>query len=336
MERIDVIAVDIGNSKTDVALVTSAGDVRSAVRGPTASHQRVGEDAALELLDSLVVMAASRAGLDPSARPLARLVACSAAGADFPSDVAMLSRGLRRLRLAEAELVVNDCFGALRAGTNRSWGVCVVSGSGMNCVAVAPGGRVARFDSLGAISGDWGGGGDLGMAALGAAVRAQDGRGPATTLAEGVAAYFGLARPRDVVQAIYRGRIPESRVGEMAPLVFAAAARADAVARSIVDREADEVVAWATAAIRRARLTARDTDVVLAGGIFRAEDSAFYERIRAGICAVAPTARIRRLEAPPVVGGALLGLDRLLGATTPPDVKRRLRESLTDERLRGG
>jgi N-acetylglucosamine kinase-like BadF-type ATPase len=134
---------------------------------------------------------------------------------------------------------------------------------------------------------------------------------------------------------MYRGTIPYRRHLEIAPLVFEAAAESDAVARGIIDRLADEVVAWATAAIRRLRLQRLDPEVVLAGGVFRAEDSVFYQRIGAGIAAVAPAARVCRLDAPPVVGAALLGLDRLNGAPTPPGAERRLRAGLTNERLAG-
>jgi hypothetical protein len=107
------------------------------------------------------------------------------------------------------------------------------------------------------------------------------------------------------------------------------------VARDIIDRMADEVVAWAGAAIRRLRMQRLDPDVVLAGGVFRADDPAFYERIGAGIAGVAPAARVVRLTAPPIVGAALLGLDRLTGGPTLPDVEERLRASLTRERLSG-
>jgi N-acetylglucosamine kinase-like BadF-type ATPase len=330
-----VIAADVGNSKTDVALVSEAGEVLAAVRGPTASHQKVGPEAASGILAALVERAASEAGLDPAARPMARIVACSAAGADYPADERMLARGLRRTGLAPAEVVVNDCYSGLRAGTSRTWGVCVICGSGMNCLGVAPDGRVARFDALGELSGDWGGGGALGEAGLAAAVRAQDGRGPSTLLAQIVPAHFGVRRPRSLTLAMYRGRIPWIRHLEIAPLVFEAAVAGDEVARAIVDHQADEVVAWAGAAIRRLHLRRRDPDVVLAGAVFRAEDPAFYARIGAGIAAIAPAARVSRLDAPPVLGAALLGLDRLGGAPTPRDVERRLRAELAWERLAG-
>jgi N-acetylglucosamine kinase-like BadF-type ATPase len=144
--------------------------------------------------------------------------------------------------------------------------------------------------------------------------------------------HFGLPSALAVVEAIYLRRIDERRVLELPPLVFRAAAAGDRAATEIVDRQADEVVTMATAAIRRLGIADRDTDVVLGGGVFRGEDLAFMERIRAGITGVAPAARLRQVTAPPVVGAALLGLDRL-GA--PPEAARRLRASLTHQRLTG-
>jgi len=328
-----VMAVDVGNSKTDVALVSHKGAVLAAVRGPTSSHQQVGAGGALATLVGLAERAALVAGLAPATRPLAELAVVAAAGADYPSDIRLLTHSLARTGLATDGFVVNDCYGGLRAGTARPWGICVICGSGMNCLGVGPDGRTARFDALGEISGDWGGGGAVGLAGLAAAVRAEDGRGPATVLERIVPAHFGLARPRSLTAAMYRGRVARDRYLEIAPLVFEAAAAGDAVARSIVDRLADEIVAWAAAAIRRLRLQRRDPDVVLAGGVFQTEDRAFFMRIEAGIAAVAPAARVSRLIAPPVVGAALLGLDRRAGGATLPDVERRLRAELTTERL---
>src|SRR6476619_3913157 len=100
------------------------------------------------------------------------------------------SRGLAR-RIS----VGNDTFAVLRAGTERGWGVAVVCGAGINCVGVAPDGRQARFPALGSITGDWGGGYDVGLAAVSAAARSEDGRGARTTLEQAVPAYVGLSTP---------------------------------------------------------------------------------------------------------------------------------------------
>ena len=333
MAEIAILAVDGGNSKTDVALVSAGGEVLGATRGPGASHQSLGVQGALEALATLIAAACGDAGgLDPTERPLAEVGVWCLAGLDLPADDAMLEPEIARRGWTPENLLRNDVFAVLRAGTERTWGVGVVVGAGMNCAGVAPGGAEARFPALGPLSGDWGGGHHIGVAAVGAALRGADGRGPRTALQRLVPEHFGLSSPLAVVEAIYLGRIHEDRVLELPPLVFAAAAGGDQAAAEIVGRQADEVVTMAGAAIRRLGLADRDPDVVLGGGLFQGDDPSFLERIRAGIAAVAPAATLRRVTAPPVVGAALLGLDRL-GA--PIEAARRLRSSLTRERLSG-
>jgi N-acetylglucosamine kinase-like BadF-type ATPase len=315
-----VLAVDGGNSKTDVAVVARGGALLALASGRSVSHQEVGLETGITRLAELAADALRRAGV--VGRP-AIGVYCLA-GADLPSDVRMVSGALEAAGLADETLVRNDAFAILRAGAPRGWGVAVICGAGVNCAAVARDGRTARLAGLGDISGDWGGGQSIATGALGAAVRARDGRGPRTALERLVPAHFSLRRPLDVTNGLYTGSIPPRRLLELAPLVFDAAADGDAVARSIVDRMADEITAMAAAMLRRLRLTRSDADVVLGGGIFRTREPDFYARIDRGIASVAPRARVHRLEARPVLGAALLGLDRLdAGARA----ERRLREA---------
>ena len=319
-----VLAVDGGNSKTDVAIVADDGRLLAAVRGPTCSHQQVGLGPGLERLAGFVATAVAEARL--GGRP--DLAVYSLAGADTKADVRSLTSALEARGFAAEALVLNDAFGALRAGTDRSWGVVVICGQGVNAAGVAPDGRTVRLDALGAISGDWGGGTDVGWAGLAAAVRARDGRGPQTRLERDVPAYFGLATPAAVTSAMYTGRIAEARIGELSPVVFRAAESGDGEARKVVDRLADEIVTMAGAMLRRLRLTRLDPDVVLAGGVFRSRDSLFRERIADGVAAIAAGARIVGLEAPPVAGAALIGLDRLKGSTARADMSRRVRSEI--------
>jgi N-acetylglucosamine kinase-like BadF-type ATPase len=332
-----ILAVDGGNSKADLALVGADGSLLAAVHGPTISHQAVGVERGMENLVALAGQAAGEARLGPldgspngsADGPLAELGVYCLAGADYPEDVRLLRRALEDRRLAWAVEVRNDTFAALRAGTHRPWGVALICGQGINAAAVAPDGRTARFDGVGAYSGDWGGARTIGEEGLAAAVRGRDGRGPRTSLERIVPAHFGLASPAALTKALYLERIDDRRLAELCPVVFRAAGAGDAVARSIIDRLADELVAMATALIRRLHLARLDPEVVLAGGVFRADDSLFYARIDAGVRAVAPAARLVRLSAPPVLGAALLGLDRLSpGGSTDPAVERRLRRAL--------
>ena len=96
--------------------------------------------------------------------PVAQLGVYCLAGADFPVDDRRIDRWLRIRGITDERLVRNDTFAVLRAGTDRDWGVGVVCGYGINCSGVAPDGRITRFPAVGPISGDWGGGNDIGEA----------------------------------------------------------------------------------------------------------------------------------------------------------------------------
>lgn len=330
-----VLAVDVGNSKTDLALVAVDGTVLGAVRGPSGSHQAVGFDRAIETLRRLAADAAGQAGIQAGAHEaIAPIGAFCMAGLDTPRDERRLLRALSRAGLASELILRNDAFAILRAGATAGWGVAVVAGAGLNGAGVGPTGRIARFGGLGEISGDYEG---VGWHALSAAARGRDGRGPRTTLELLVPAHFGLRRPADLTDALYRHRIHQDRIRELPPVVYAAAAGGDAVALAIVERLGDEIAALAIAAIRRTGAVRREVEVVLAGGLVRSRDPRLIARVEVRIRAVARRARIIVLDRPPVLGSALLGLDRLASnGVTGLEVLARLRAGLTDERLARG
>jgi N-acetylglucosamine kinase-like BadF-type ATPase len=202
--------------------------------------------------------------------------------------------------------------------------VAIVCGAGINCVGVAPDGRHARFPALGTITGDWGGGYDVGLAAVFAAARSEDGRGPRTSLEHAVPRYFGLATPTELAQAIHGGSIPSRRVIELAPLVFSEASD-DEVAAGIVERLAGEVVALARAALERLDLVGEPVEVLLGGGLLRSGDGRLLDAIRAGLDEVGPAIVAHTSSSPPIVGAALLGLDELGAA---PEAQQRLRREV--------
>ncbi|HEX4907326.1 MAG TPA: BadF/BadG/BcrA/BcrD ATPase family protein, partial [Actinomycetes bacterium] len=202
-----VLAVDGGNSKTEVALVDAAGGVLGAARGPGTSHHHLGVPAAMEALEELVAAACQDAGLPATGRPLAEVGVWCLAGLDFPADDEALGPAVAGRRWAREALLHNDVFAVRRAGSDRTWGVGVVVGAGMNCVGVAPDGREVRFPAVGELSGDWGGGDDIGVAAVGAALRGEDGRGQPTTLTRLVPGWFGQRSALALVEALFLGRI---------------------------------------------------------------------------------------------------------------------------------
>jgi N-acetylglucosamine kinase-like BadF-type ATPase len=305
-----VLAVDGGNVKTDVALVDVSGALLSLVRGGGSSAHYLGVEGCVELLENLLETAIARAGIGPLDRPLAATAQILLAGADLPEERSALRARIEQQNWSERLVVDNDTLALLRAGTDRGWGVAVVCGAGINCLGIAGDGREVRFPALGPISGDWGGGGDVGLAALAAAARSADGRGPRTVLERAVPAHFGLSEPSEVSRAVHLRQIPTARLGELARVVFAACDE-DSVASGIVRRLADEVIAFAGAALRRLELTGADPDVVLGGRLLRAVSPSVVAGIAGGVQEVAPNAHVLVAPSEPIIGAALLGLDAL-------------------------
>jgi N-acetylglucosamine kinase-like BadF-type ATPase len=322
-----VLAVDGGGSKTDLALAREDGSLLSLVRGPVSSPQLLGAERSIETISALVERACLGAGLFPPPEPVAELAQISLSGLDYPVEEERLL-ALAGRRWAERTLTGNDTFAVLRAGTDTGSGVAVVCGSGINCVGVAPDGRRVRFAAIGELSGEWGGGFDVGLAALYAAVRSEDGRGPKTELEEKVPAHFGLARPLEVTEAIHFERIAQERLGELAALVLEAAA-SDSAAAAIVDRLAAEVVAFARAALTRLELTGESVDVLLGGGLLQARNARLLNGIEAGLSKVGPKIGARVNEAPPIAGAALLALDEIgAGESAKEQLRREIVEAV--------
>jgi N-acetylglucosamine kinase-like BadF-type ATPase len=296
-----LLAVDGGNSKTDLALVAENGGLIAFARGPQSSPHHLGEEGCLQVLEALV----DQAGLDGCVASVATL--CMA-GVDFPREEERLAELVRARGWARSTTVLNDTFAVLRAGTEDGWGVAVVCGAGINCVGVAPDGRQVRFPALGPITGDWGGGFDVGLTAVSKAARSFDGRGRKTTLEQAVPAHYGFETPYQLAEAIHRKEIAERRVLELSPIVFAEAEH-DEVSAEIVDRLAAEVVALAWTALSRLGLEARPVEVLLGGGLLRGENSRVVERIREGLRERSPVATVRVTGTPPIVGATLLALD---------------------------
>jgi N-acetylglucosamine kinase-like BadF-type ATPase len=316
------VAVDGGNAKTDLALVGEDGTLLALVRGPGSSPHHLGVEGALDRIEALL----DEAGAE---RPVA-VAELLLAGVDFPREVATIQGRVEQRGWAESVEVANDTFAVLRAGTDRGWGVAVVCGAGINCLGLAPDGREARFPALGDITGDWGGGQDVGAAAVWAAARSEDGRGPRTSLERSVPAHFGLVTPLQLAEAVHVGSIPERRFVELAPIVLATAAD-DAVAAAIVDRLAEEIVTFVRVALARIGPLAEPADVVLGGGVVQSRDPRLLAAIERGLAQLAVPLTTIVAEAPPVLGAALRALDRL-GAS--PAALARLRKALNpDDRL---
>ncbi|MET7294135.1 BadF/BadG/BcrA/BcrD ATPase family protein [Streptomyces griseoloalbus] len=312
-----VLAIDAGNSKTDVAVIAHDGTVLATARGGGFRPPAVGLEAAMASLTATVTQA-----LTAARTPTVSHVSACLANADLPVEEEQLTEALSTRAWGETTRVRNDTFAILRAGVTEPRGVAVVCGAGINCVGMRPDGRTARFPALGRISGDWGGGWHLAEEAVWHAARAQDGRGTATALAHTLPAHFGLPDMPALIEALHLGLVPPPRRHELTPVLFATAADGDGVARAIIDRQAEEIVTMVTVALTRLDLLGEETPVLLGGSVLAARHAGLNGRIHSLLGDRAPKAVPRVVTTSPVLGAGLLGLDHVAAA---PEAHERLR-----------
>jgi N-acetylglucosamine kinase-like BadF-type ATPase len=318
--RTAVLALDGGNSKTDVALVSTDGTLLGSVRGGGINSQDTGAEATVSALTDLVRQ------ITTDDVEVLHTVGCLA-NADLPEEEEELAKAVRAAGWSPTSTVVNDTFAILRSGLQDRgphWGAAVVCGAGINAVGVAPDGRVTRFLALGQLTGDWGGGYGLGREVMWHAIRGEDGRGPRTALTEAVREFFDADKVEDVAIAVHKGKIPDGDMNALAPVLLSVSAAGDPVAQSVVDHLADEISVLAITAMRRLDMTALATPVILGGGVITARDSRLLDGIASRLAEAAPQAGLRVIDVPPVVGAALLALDHV-GAV--PEAETRIRAS---------
>ena len=309
-----VIGVDGGNTKTELAAATSDGELLARVAGAGSNSHGIGAPAVGRIISEL----AREAGVETPVGHGAFFLC----GADVPEDVDELRVAVVATQVAREVAVDNDTFALLRAGTDRADAVAVVCGAGINSIGRRADGTTVRYPALGWETGDWGGAEMLGRDALSLAARAEDGRGRPTELVDRIRSHFGTPTVEALGVDVHYRRVPEARLGELAPLVVESAVAGDAVASGLVERLAREIALLAEKALRDLDLV--EADVVLGGGMLR-DGGLLVDRT----CALLPPdVDVVVLEVPPVTGAVLAALD---AAGASDAAKQRIREE-----LRGG
>ncbi|MDQ3460090.1 MAG: hypothetical protein M3498_12430 [Deinococcota bacterium] len=228
------LGIDGGGSGSR-AVLGNEGEILARVEGGPANPRALGVGAVWNNLEQLAARALQEARLPPQI-PSRLHVCLGLAGVGREED--------RRLLLAPGHPFASlrletDVHVALVGALGGEEGVLLAAGTGSIAYGVDGGGARYRAGGWGLAVGDEGGGAWLGREAVRLALRTHDGRGEATALLGAVLEHWGPT----VEGLMERVRLAgPADYGRLAPLVFAAAAAGDGVARAL---EAQAVTALA-------------------------------------------------------------------------------------------
>jgi N-acetylglucosamine kinase-like BadF-type ATPase len=299
------VGVDGGGTNTTAVVGHVGGVMLGRGRAGASNPSALGFDVAVAAIEAAVHGALADAGLAGEAF---QAIALGVAGAGRPADRARLEELLRaRPGFPAAVHVVQDVTLLLPTAGVAS-GVAIVAGTGSSAFGVGPDGRTATAGGWGYLLGDEGSAFAVGRAALRAVGQEADGYGRETVLTVALSTHLRLARPRDLITAVYQSAAPRTTIADLAPLVVAAASDGDAVARAILGENGAELATIAVAVARQLGL-APGAPVVAVGGMLAAGPW-LLEPLAAGLAA-GGLAPLHALEDPPALGALRLATGEL-------------------------
>ncbi len=222
---------------------------------------------------------------------------------------------VRELFSPETIWVDADYVSNLYGASAGAHGVVVIAGGGSIGYGVDTRGNEAVTAGLGYLLGDEGSAWYIGLQAVIAATRANDGRGNPTALLPFVCQHYGLDSVREIIRVVYADAFTRDQVSSIAPEVVRIAGY-DAVAREIVITAGQKLAEIALAAIRILYPAGDSVDVYPTGGVFAA-GPLITEPFTSCLSKEWPTATTREPRFPPVVGGLLQAVKSLGDEITP-------------------
>jgi N-acetylglucosamine kinase-like BadF-type ATPase len=274
MTRFGQLAIDAGGSRTRV-LVAPVGGVARMFELPSVNPNATGT-AADRALHELFTTARAVLGKGPAIGWLA------SASVD-PSQIDEERERVRRLAhqagIHIRMVLSNDVVPLL-------WGVPALAGSGVvvvcgtgSCFFGGHGSdQLARAGGCEYVGSDEGGAVDLGLRGLRAAVRALDGRGPATGLVDKLADWAGCLAP-ELARRLAAAPYPKQRLAELAPVVCHTWLAGDEVAGEIVRAGLSELVLGVRAVCDRLGLAAGFA-VAMTGGVLEGCPELYAELVQ--------------------------------------------------------
>ncbi len=244
------LAVDAGGTKTDYLL---ADDTRllARVQTGTIKRMRTDNDTAVANLDSALSQLSSSTGI---AMSRVTRTCIGTAGETVPLVADWLRESFND-RVAGQLILLGDVEIALDAAFPGGRGVVVIAGTGSNVAGRTASGRLTSAGGWGPALADQGSGHRIGHEALRALFLAHD-EGHSTLLLPAILSFWELTSLDHLVA--YANVLPAPDFSRLTALVLDCANQGDALARSVLQREGEDLAYLVRLVMRRLRLESKD------------------------------------------------------------------------------
>jgi len=261
------LGVDGGQSTTTALIGDETGRILGAGQGGPCNHVGAAEGRAklTRAVQESLTRACAQANLDPA--QIHYEAACFGMSGGPEDKEAILTEILPVTQL----IVTHDGLIALSGATAGEPGIVTIAGTGCIVFGRNAAGRAARASGWGYIFGDEGAGFDITRQSLRAALRYEEGWGPATLLHDLLLQATGSKDANQVLHRFYTDEYPRPRIASLSRLADEAAIAGNPVAAGILHNAAQQLASL-TAAIRQQLWKAGEpAQVAYVGGVYRSQ-----------------------------------------------------------------
>jgi len=299
------LGIDVGSSKTHALIVDENGQCVGFGKAGGGNHQNGGYERTENVLRESLEGALKMSGVDR-----AQVVGAGfgVAGYDFPSDREEHLRVISTLGLSCPFEVVNDGWNGLFAGATSGVGVNITAGSSNNARGRNRNGKEGRIVGKGFQFGEYAGAIEIVQYALQMVNHAWIKRTAPTKLTDILIEGVGAKNEVDLMEGISNSTY--HLYSHLALPIFQAAREGDDAASKII-RWAGEELGWlAVSVARQIEMEKEDVEIILSGSVFEAGEM-ITNPMQELVFKYCPHAKMIRLDGPPVVGAAILGMEQV-------------------------
>jgi N-acetylglucosamine kinase-like BadF-type ATPase len=281
-----ILGIDGGGTKTVAWLArcnfTAKSDLSNTMkiigrgRSGSSNVRGVGFETALDHLNRAV----ERAFADAELSRVTVASACLAlAGAGREVEQQRIRSWADQCQLTSKLTVVDDALPVLYAASSDGIGIALIAGTGSLALGQNTNGDRARCGGWGSLLGDEGSGYQISLAALRAAVRADDGRGPSTQLHERLLDHHAITSASELIPILHAEPNNRIMIASLAPLVFDVAGSGDPVAIRIIDQASTDLAEMVKTLIDRLDMPTQPCSLAGTGSVL-IHQHAFTQSIR--------------------------------------------------------
>lgn len=303
-----LIGVDGGGTKTHCIIGDEHGNVCAEGFGGPANYDCSGKEVTRNSIGTAIQRALDKLNLTMQDIAYASL---GLAGADYPEDYEILTELCKPIFGDVPYEIFNDCYIALRAGSEEGWGVISICGTGHGAMGQSRAGDVVALRNMGYDLGNRGGGGELLREAMHHTFRADEGTGPSTRLQVEIPKVFHVNTMTEVDEILRKKGMSDEAKYQIPVLVATLAKQKDMLCQNLMIDMGSVIGKAAAGIIMKMDEEDQQVPLILAGSVFASDNPLLIDAYMLEVHKVAPKAYCKVLNQKPVMGAYYLSLDKI-------------------------